>query len=312
MDVRQLEFFLAVAEEGNFTRAAKRSYVSQPGLSSSIRALERELRVRLFDRVPAGASLTPAGTVFLTRARRMLADAHAAQAELAQVPGNGTSRSVRIGAEQCLGNLVDLADLLSIFAERNPGTELAFEQAPTNRLLEGIHTNVIDVALVAQSPPDDNADTLRAGAGVVLRREPFVFLTSNNHPLGRENEVSWEVLASERFVDLASSWAAREVLDEAFATRPGCNRISAVSVGDVHMLLDLVGRGFGIAAVPESVAEKSEAAGLCRLKVAGPPFEWEVLLRVAERANAAARAFAAMLLPQTAISNSRDALTERA
>src|ERR1700754_911314 len=128
MDIRQLEFFTAVAEERNFTRAAEVSFVTQSGMSASVRGLERELGVQLFDRSGKEVTLTKAGHTFLPRARRMLEDARSAQRELLGVSGE-TARQVRVGSVQCVGDLVDLVDLLASFRSAEPSIEVALVQA---------------------------------------------------------------------------------------------------------------------------------------------------------------------------------------
>ena len=148
MDVRQLEFFLAVVDERNFTRAAEKVFVTQSGLSASIRALERELGVRLFDRGPQGATPTKTGEVFFPRARRMLADARAAQRELLEVSQTET-RLVRVGSEKCVGDLVDLVDLMAAFRIDEPQAELSFEQSSTGALVPGLSEGDLDIALIA-------------------------------------------------------------------------------------------------------------------------------------------------------------------
>ena len=308
MAVRQLEFFVAVAEERNFTRAAVKSFVSQPGLSSSIRALERELRVRLFDRGPSGASLTSSGAIFLPRARRMLDESRWLHRELTDPPVPGP-QDVGVGAEQCLGDLVDLIDLITAFGAKNANANLTFEQAASTLLEDRVAANTLDVALVARGLVAAHDAQPDQGTRVLLRREPFVLITAPDHPLVGTGSVSLPTLGAERFVDLALDWAARQVLDAGFA-RQGLTRTSAVTVGDVHMVLDLVRRNFGVAAVPESIAAKSEARGLAVLPIVDPSLEWESNMLVAEHAGPAARAFAAMLLPHSEILSSRLELTD--
>src|SRR4029079_16795259 len=86
--VRDLRYFLAVAREENFTRAAETLYVSQPALSKQIRALERQLRAELFTRERTGVRLTRAGSALVPRAQRMLAEWEAARADLARASGS--------------------------------------------------------------------------------------------------------------------------------------------------------------------------------------------------------------------------------
>jgi DNA-binding transcriptional LysR family regulator len=294
MDMRQIEFFVAVAEERNFTRAAELTYVTQSGLSSSIRGLERELGVSLFDRGSRTVTLTAGGQRFLPRARRMLADARAAQRELTHERDEVTG-SVRIGSEQCLGDLVDLPDLLASFQTRHPAVSLFFEQTGSRRLLDQLSRGELDLALVAQpvhGRPGSATHGLRA---VELRREPFVVLTAAGHPLAGRGAVDWPELEPHAFIDFAESWTAREVLDGELDHRHIARRSSS-TVNDVHMLLDLVHRGIGLAVVPRSIAAKPEAETLVRLPLPEPRLEWVVHL-VSTTAPGPVELFADLMVP---------------
>ncbi|WP_156761663.1 LysR family transcriptional regulator [Microbacterium karelineae] len=296
MDVRQLEFVLAIAEEGSFTRAAERSFVSQPGLSSSIRSLERELGVPLFERGRRGAQLTPAGARFLPRAERILDDVREAQRALAGGAPRGLA--VRIGAEQCFGGLVDIADLMTTFAERHPAADLEFVQDTSSRLAPLVDSGRLDVALVARGSDSPSSE------GTLLRREPFVLLSdpgdASPHP------ASLDDLDGARLVDFGPTWEARRVLDRALAER-GIERRTVVEVGDVHMLLSLIGRGFGRAVVPESIAAKQAASELAVSPLVGAP-EWEIHAALCADPTPLAEAFAAMLMPYAAVTALREEL----
>ncbi|WP_051172582.1 LysR family transcriptional regulator [Microbacterium indicum] len=287
MDVRQLEFFLAVAEDGSFTRAAERSFVSQPGLSASIRSLERELRVGLFERGRHGAVPTAGGAAFRPWAERILGEVREAQA--AVLGAAAPHAALRIGSEQCLGGSVDIADLVSAFAGEHPAADLEFVQDVTSRLLPLVAAGRLDVALVAapaggEVPPGHQ----------VIRREPFVLL-SKEDPGVR----SIDDLAGARTVDFGPAWEARRILDAALA-RAGVERRTTVEVGDVHMVFELVTRGFGVAVVPESIAAKQSADHLLHSTLAGAP-EWEVRVAVSPRPAPGAEAFARMFVPQSRI-----------
>ncbi|WP_179951000.1 LysR family transcriptional regulator [Xylanimonas oleitrophica] len=297
MDVRQIEFFLAVVEERSFTRAAEASHVSQPGLSSSIRSLERELRVRLFERSPRGVSLTPSGEAFLPRARRMLDDARAVRQEVLEASGE-VRGSLRLGAEQCLGDLVDLPDLLATFHGRHPGVTLSMVQAGTGSLLDAVRRGELDVALVG-TPVD--ADATLAGLETVdLALHGFELLAAPDHAVAATGCVCLTDLTSTEFVDLDVAWGARRVVDAVFAGR-GLERRIAFTVNDVHLLIDLVRQGLAVALVPASVGEKPQAAGLSRLPLDDAVLRWSVRAVVAPGAGNAGRLFADMLVPTAAM-----------
>lgn len=304
MDVRQLEFFTAVAEERSFTRAAELTFVTQSGLSASVKALERELGVVLFERSARSVSLTPAGHLFLPRARRMLADARAAQRELlaAAAPAAG---SVRLGAEQCVGDLVDLVDLLAAFHAREPHLALTFEHGRSAALVEKLVRDDLDLALVALPVGEALGPAARGLQSVELRREAFVLLVPEDHALAGVTRVDWPALESVAFVDFSPSWVARQVVDDAFERRR-LSRRTSMTVDDVHVLLDLVRRGFGAAIVPTSMAAKPEAQGLVRLELPGTELAWQVHLALAAQAGASPRALATMIFPASEASLARD------
>lgn len=294
MDMRQIEFFVAVAEERNFTRAAELTYVTQSGLSSSIRGLERELGVQLFDRGWRTVTLTSGGQRFLPRARRMLGDARAVQREL-MGERDAVAGVLRVGAEQCLGDLVDLPDLLATFQNRYPAVSLFFEQNGSRHLLDQLVRGELDVALVAQTVHGRPGVTARGLRSVELRREPFVVLCSPTHPLADVEDVDLSMLEPHAFVDFAPTWMARHVLDEELEQRHLARRSSA-TVNDVHILLDLVHRGLGVAVVPRSIAAKPDAEGLVRRALPEPRPEWAVHL-VSVTEDGPTRRFAELLVP---------------
>src|SRR5438105_4768667 len=129
MELRQLDAFVAVAEERNFTRAAARLHVAQSGLSATVRSLERELHAQLFLRTTRQVELTPAGQALLSEARHTLASARHAVEAVAALEGlqNGT---LTLGVMQA-GTLVDLPGMLRRYRKAFPGIHLSLRQAST-------------------------------------------------------------------------------------------------------------------------------------------------------------------------------------
>jgi DNA-binding transcriptional LysR family regulator len=148
VQLRQLDHFVAAAEERHFTRAAQRLHIVQSGLSASIRALARELGAALFVRTTRRVTLTPAGHALLPQARRTLAAARAATDAVAAVQGllRGT---LAVGTMQILPPTVDLVAVLGRFHAAHPGVELHLRHAGTGTLLEQVAAGTLDLALVA-------------------------------------------------------------------------------------------------------------------------------------------------------------------
>ncbi len=288
MDLRQIEFFVAAARERTFTRAAESSHVSQPGLSASIRSLERELGARLFERSARGSHLTPAGRTLLPRARRMLDDAAAARRDVLEEDAD-TSAIVRIGAEPCLGVLVDLVDMLAAFRGRHPGIRLSLSHADSASLLTALRLGELDLAVVA-----DTAQRPLPATAVELASEPFALIGASDGLAQRPRSLA--DLADETFADLGSGWGSRAIVEAAFAAQDLSRRVE-FEVGDVHTLLDLVRRGLARAIVPAAIASKPHARGLARVPLDGLLPPWRIVLALDEAPTPAAGAFAGMLLP---------------
>ncbi|MFC8593680.1 LysR family transcriptional regulator [Streptomyces atroolivaceus] len=286
MELRQLEHFVAVAEEQHFTRAAERLAVSQSGLSASVRALEHELRTPLFSRTTRTVRLTEAGAALLVEAERTLAGARAARDAVDAVRGllRGT---LTLGVEQCVAG-VSTARLLAAFHREHPHMEIRLRQEGTSSLLEGVAGGRLDLAFAATvSPPEWRGEL------VPLAREPMVVLCSPGHRLAREGtRVAWGELHGESFIDFHPDWGPRRAADEAFATARA-RRTVALEVNDVHSLLELVHEGLGVAVVPHHFSRKPEARDLVVVELDGahrPVYESVVVLPPARAMSPGAKA----------------------
>ncbi|PFG44242.1 DNA-binding transcriptional LysR family regulator [Isoptericola jiangsuensis] len=253
MELRQMEYVVAVAEEGHFTRAAALCGVSQSGLSAAIRSLEKELGAPLFQRTTRQVSTTAAGRALLPFARRMLAQAAGGRDAVVRA-SRQLSGHLRVGSEQCLG-VVDVGSLLERFRLRHPLVEIQFVQAGSHELAAQLRAGDLDVGFLAAT---EHLGGLRR---LELGRRDVVVLTHPSDPLAGSAGITWEDLAERDFVDFRETWSVRRLVDEAFAARHLDRRVR-MSVDDVHTLLDFVQRGLGIAIVPQHVAAKPQAAGL--------------------------------------------------
>ncbi len=274
MELRQLEYFVAVAEECHFTRAAKRMHVAQSGLSASIRSLERELGASLFVRSTRQVELTPAGRALLVEARRALSATDAARDAVAAVQGL-VRGSVAIGSLQCL-HVVHLPAVLARFHAAHPGVEIRLRHGGSNELTDEVRSGRLDIAFVSLPV---RADDLKVSP---LAGEPLVLACGLDHALAQRDEVDLTELDAEPFVDFSRDWGSRDVVDSVVGER----RI-AFEVNDVHSLLDLVAFGLGVALVPQSFSVKTDKVrfvGLSELK------RWETGVVTAEAPSAAATA----------------------
>lgn len=288
MELRQLEHFVAAAEERHFTRAAQRLHIVQSGLSASIRALERELGAALFVRSTRRVELTQAGLALLPEARRALAAASAAADAVAAVQGLRRG-SLAVGTMQILPPAVDLLAVLGRFHAEHPGVELRLRQAGTGTLLAEVAAGALDLALVAPvgRPPK----------GLVVRRlasNPLLVACAPSHPLAGRDQVGLAELAGEPFVDFQPDWGLRMLVDQQLAAA-GLDRHTTLEVNDLPTLLELVAHGFGVALVPEVVTGHPADVRYLPLRPPAPAFEVAVATVGDPPASQAARALLAML-----------------
>jgi DNA-binding transcriptional LysR family regulator len=247
MELRHLRYFVAVAEELSFTRAAARLGIAQPPLSQQIGKLERELEVRLLDRGPRGVRLTTAGTALLGEARMVLARTGEATRIVRQV-GHGQTGSVRIGSVPS-GFSGVLLDLLPAFRAAYPAVlPLVYEMEAVPQL-EALSQGTIDIGFLRSSAPHPGI-TLWP-----LRSEPLVAALPEDHELARAKRVPLAALAGEPFVLFPRADAP-----EAFDTIVGaCGRAGftpdiGYEASNDHTLVALVASGLAVSLVPESTS----------------------------------------------------------
>src|SRR3954464_10751695 len=192
MELRHLRYFVAIAEERSFTRAAERLWVAQPGLSTQIRRLESELGIQLFERHTRGVDLTDAGELFLERARTALAAADAARSTRQDLE-EGLVGSIRLGIVAGAG-WPGTAALLGQFGRERPALELTVVDAYGGTLLRDLRDGRLD-AMIA--PSDFGSAELRR---VRLGRERWLLLAGPGHGLAGAGPVAAPELEGQRFV----------------------------------------------------------------------------------------------------------------
>ena len=175
MDLRQLRYFLAVAEERRFSAAARRLHIAAPSLSQQIRALERDLRVTLFDRTPRGAELTPAGRILLERARVILAEVDRARED---VRSAGSTGREQVTLRVCTMAERVLHGPLRAVGTDIPGVEVSVTSSPGDDAVEAVRQARADAAVV-WSRPEDHRDL----DGIVLGSVLFGVVLPQAHPL---------------------------------------------------------------------------------------------------------------------------------
>lgn len=293
MELRHLRYFVAVAEELHFHRAAERLHISQPPLSQQVRALEAELDVLLLERNRRGVALTPAGTVYLAEARAILAAVDAA---------TESARSVARGAAGRLslafvGSAMHGALPAVLRAHRLafPFVELALRELPTAAQLEALRAGRIDVGVIR--PPVDEPDLEIE----TIHTEPVVVALPAGHPLAARERVALADLLEEGFVLLARREAPglHESLARALARAGGAPRV-VQEVREMQTVVGLVAAGLGVSLVPASVGADAHG-GVAYRPVAGraPTVELALAWRLGDR-SAALDAFLATARTQAA------------
>jgi DNA-binding transcriptional LysR family regulator len=292
VELRHLEYFVAVAEELSFTRASRRLHVVQSGVSSAIQGLERELGATLFDRNRHRVTLTEAGLALLPEARATLAAAQAAADAVAEAAA-GLRGTLSIGTMISTGS-IDVPVLLGRFHEQHPAVLVRLRVMPGGSadLAREVVNGGLDLALLSlpgEAPP---GLTVRA-----LAQEPLVLICATKHPLASAEAVHLDALANATFIDFPVGWGTRAVVDRAFAAA-GIDRQVAFEVADYAAAAGLVSNGLGVAFIPASAAVG--LGTVARVPVEGAALNWRILVATSatRRPSAAARAFLAELLAQ--------------
>jgi DNA-binding transcriptional LysR family regulator len=244
--VRQMAYWLAVVEEGSFTRAASRMHISQPSLSQQIRALEEELGGDLLERLPRSVRLTPAGKAFLPQARiavRSTERAVRAARETLQLQTGeleiSTVRSIAVGL---------LPQLISVWRERFPGTFVRLHEFTHRRLAEeSVKEGMSDLG-IGPPPPDWKGPVSRLGW------EEFKIVLPAGDPLGRRETLALDELADREWVMFDAENGLYDLVVQACAASPGNAFVPrhAVLTSQVEAAARLASAGVGPALVPEN------------------------------------------------------------
>lgn len=244
MDQRQLEYFVAVAEELNFTRAARRVYAVQSTVSAGIRALERELGTALFHRSTKSVQLTDSGRALLPEARLAIEALDRTRATVDETAA-GLRGQVRVGTLSGM-KIVDVASLAGDFRNRYPGVRLQVEISPTESTghIDKIRRDLLDVAFVVAPPTD-----LCSLWSRTLAEIPFGVLVADSHPFAHRESLTLTDLTGEAFVEMLPGSGSRVLLDRIFR-QAGIVRQLAVEVADACAVAEYVAAGLGIAVLP--------------------------------------------------------------
>ncbi|MDA0184003.1 LysR substrate-binding domain-containing protein [Solirubrobacter phytolaccae] len=239
MELRQLEYFVVVAEEGSFTRGAERVLVAQSGVSAQVRRLERELGAELLVRGGRRVTLTEAGAAVLPFARDALAATRGVRTAVEELTGLLRGQ-VRIGMITA-GPAQLLTGLLADFSAAHPGVEMTLVEMPSDELFAAVRAGELDLACASLGPgAPEGLETH------VVIDAPVVAAVAPSHPLAARTRITIDELADHPLICLPRGTGIRALLDAA-----GLQARVAFEASDPGVLAQLAGRGLGVAVLPE-------------------------------------------------------------
>ncbi len=249
MELRQLEYFIAVASEMNFSRAAQRVHVVQSALSTSVSKLEKELGVELFDRSKQQIKITPAGELFREHARRVIHTARLAKDSMSDYRGE-LSGTVELGSLVSFGAL-DVPRVLGEFHRNYPFVRIRLRQSQTGSMayLSAIADGSLDLALV--SAPD------RFPARIEMRmlsQEPMLFVCRPDHQLAQRDHVGIPELAEEDLIGFPGEFGLRRLVEDAFTAAGITSHTPYEVAAHYSVAAGLVRHGLGTIFMPASEA----------------------------------------------------------
>jgi LysR family hydrogen peroxide-inducible transcriptional activator len=250
MDLRQLRYFVAIAEAGTMTRAAERCHVAQPSLSQQIAKLERTLGVALFDRLARGVALTPAGKALLPRARGMLADAEEIRVRIAQDVADGAGRFA-VGVIPTIAPYT-LHRILPRLQEEFPAAEIIIREDLTDHVTEAVEDNELDLAVTSTPIRSELLEV------EVVDSEPLMLVLPSGHPLGDAPAVDPADVRDEPTIILNAMHCLGEQM-QGFCTRTGMGRSVVCEGTQLGTVLELVAAGMGISLVPRMAARQDDS-----------------------------------------------------
>ncbi len=253
MELRQLAHFVAVAEEGGFTRAGRRTHIVQSGISASIASLERELGTELFHRSAQQVHLTAAGRAFLVEARRSLA-AVATGVAAARAATGSMSGSVSVGVAGAVPAMLHLARVFKEFQRTNPEVTIRLHEL-ISRPFDELRDGSWDILIASgHGPPGVKS--------IVLAEWPIMLACAESHPFAERASVSLRAIVGEPFIDLPIGTTTRTLVDRGFDDA-SLDRNSVAEVSGVIVVMTLLREGLGVSLIPPVGAQRPAGGAVC-------------------------------------------------
>src|SRR5205809_5920566 len=292
MEIHQLRYFVAVADEGSFSRAAAKVRVAQPSLSQQIRKLEAEIGQPLFDRLPRSVVLTEAGRCLLEYARKILASIGDARRSVDELKGK-IAGDVAVGAIPTIAPYV-LPELVVTFQKHYPDVILHIVEDVTAGITRRIEVGELDVALASTC---QKSPTLRRES---VATEPLLALVPEKNPLAKKDLVEFDDLKSQRFLLLHEMHCLSQQVNHLLESRRLRPEI-ALAGSQLSTIANMVAASIGVSIVPQMMVKHHATPGCVSLPFAPPVPERELNflsnpLRFQSKAAAAFRREAAAVL----------------
>lgn len=268
MELRQLQYFVAVAEEANFTRAAARLHLAQPGVSAQVRQLEKELGQQLLDRSGRSVTLTEVGEAVLPFARAALAAVEGVRHTADEFTGLLRGQIALGLVSGAATHEFDVVSVLADFHDDHPGVEIALTEDSSDRMLAAVRDGSLDIALLGltdEEPPPGISLRLVIDEPLVAVMLPGDALLA---PQGRTT-VPLAALRDRPLITLPRGTGVRGVLDRACA-QAGIRPRVAFEAAAPQVLVQLVVRGMGVAVLPALEPRTAAAYGLRTLEITDP------------------------------------------
>jgi LysR family hydrogen peroxide-inducible transcriptional activator len=269
MEIHQLRYFVAVAEEGSFSHAAEREHVSQPSLSQQIQKLEAELNQQLFDRLPRSVVLTEAGRRLLEYARQILTGIADARQSVAALEDEVAGR-LSVGAIPSIALYV-LPRLIRRFQSAYPKVTFELYEDTTDKLAQRLEDGTLDVVLAT------SGDNTAALARHPLGKEPLLMLLPEKHRLANKKTIKWSDLASEKFLLLHEIHSVSIQVRQLLAAN-NLNPEIVLQGAQLVTIARMVAAGLGVTVIPKMMVESEFIHGCVAVPFARPAPTRELIL----------------------------------
>lgn len=257
MDIRQIEYFVEVAKQLSFTKAAASLHISQPSISKAIQNLEAELGVPLFYRSSKQLELTDAGQAVLVNSMQVLESFQNLRTELTDIMDLKKGQ-IRIGIPPIVGAEF-FSKLISYYKEQYPLIEILLTEVGTKRIREEIEAGELDIGLVCSvTSSNENLQTIR------FLKDPLMLIIHESHPLAKKETVQISDLAEEAFIIYRKDFILYDRIIEE-CSKQGFFPMIACETTQKDLFIEMVQAKLGIALLPEKIAEKIPYTSIKRI-----------------------------------------------